>query len=65
MATEFSVYSKNGTPVRAKYLEIHGRPVFDASGNPYIVPADFDWNNYMGSLKGSRPYGNGGYERSR
>jgi hypothetical protein len=47
MATEFDVYSKDGTPVRAKYLEIHGRPVLDQSGRPYIVPADFDWDTYI------------------
>lgn len=51
MSREFNVYSDDGTPVRAKYLEIHGRPIFDSSGRPYIVPADFDWDTYIDKFK--------------
>ena len=33
--------------VPAKYLEINGEVIRDPSGNPYLVPADFDWKTYM------------------
>ena len=51
MSTRFCVYAKDGTAVEAKYLEIDGRVIRDASGNPYYVPADFSGANTSKSLK--------------
>ena len=47
MSTRLYVYAKSGKAVPAKYLEIDGKVIRDP-GNPYKVPADFDWNTYMG-----------------
>jgi hypothetical protein len=41
------VYALSGKAVPANYLEINGEVIRDPSGNPYKVPADFDWNTYM------------------
>ena len=51
MSTRLYVYANSGKPVLAEYLEIDGRVIRDPSGNPYKVPADFDWNTYMGKFE--------------
>jgi len=51
MSTNLYVYSKGHKAVSAKYLEIDGRVIRDSSGNPYIVPADFDWRTYLGKFE--------------
>jgi len=47
MSTDLYVYSKGHKAVPAKYREIDGRVIRDPSGNPYLVPADFDWRTYI------------------
>jgi flagellum-specific peptidoglycan hydrolase FlgJ len=47
MSNRLYVYALSGKAVPAKYLEINGEVIRDPSGNPYIVPADFDWKTYM------------------
>ena len=47
MSTRLYVYDNNNRAVPAKNLEINGEVIRDPSGNPYKVPADFDWNTYM------------------
>ena len=47
MSNRLYAYALSGKAVPAKYLEIDGRVIRDPSGNPYLVPADFDWNTYM------------------
>jgi hypothetical protein len=51
MSTGLYVYDKSRKPVPAKYLEIDGRVILDPKGNPYKVPADFNWNTYMGKFQ--------------
>ena len=51
MSTRLYVHDKNKRAVPAKYLEINGEVIRDPSGTPYIVPADFDWNTYMGKFE--------------
>ena len=51
MSTRLYVYANSGKPVLAKYLEIDGKVIRDPSGNPYKVPADFDWKTYMGKFE--------------
>ena len=47
MSTRLYVYDNSNRAVPAKYLEINGEVIRDPSGNPYLVPADFDWKTYM------------------
>jgi len=54
MSARLSVYADDGTPVWGKYLEIDGKVIYGPSGNPYIVPFDFDWNSYMRDFKNFR-----------
>jgi hypothetical protein len=51
MSARLTVYSKGNKAVPAKYLEINGEVIRGPSGDPYIVPADFDWNTYMGKFE--------------
>jgi hypothetical protein len=51
MSTRLYVYDNNKRAVPAKYLEINGKIIRDPSGNPYKVPADFDWNTYVGKFE--------------
>ncbi|MGD0661346.1 MAG: hypothetical protein ABSD38_25050 [Syntrophorhabdales bacterium] len=51
MSTRLYVYDKSNRAVPAKYLEINGKVIRDPSGNPYKVPADFDWNTYIGKFE--------------
>ena len=54
MSTGLCVYDKSHKAVPAKYLEIKSRLIRDPAGNPYIVPADFDWNTYIGKFEAFR-----------
>jgi len=47
MSTRLYAYSNGHKAVPAKYLEFDGRVILDPSGNPYLVPADFNWKTYM------------------
>jgi hypothetical protein len=51
MSARLTVYANSNKPVPAKYLEINGEVIRGPSGDPYIVPADFDWNTYMGKFE--------------
>lgn len=51
MSARLTVYSKGNKAVPAKYLEINGEVIRDRLGDPYMVPAGFDWNTYMGKFE--------------
>jgi len=51
MSARLTVYANSNKPVPATYLEINGERIRDPFGNPYIVPADFNWETYMGKFE--------------